>query len=99
MSTITVAKLPSNITVPVSRYPGHAAFEVLEGKLTVEMVGEQLQLIEGDVVFIPGNTTFKYWSSVAFTKFLHIAGGAEGLDTDLISNGATWDSPVWPTYA
>lgn len=99
LSTITIDRLLSNITVPESSYPGHAAFEILEGMLSVEMEGELLQLIQGDVVFIPGNTTYKYYSTVSFTKFLHIGAGDEGLDTTMINGGVSWDYPVWPTYA
>lgn len=80
-----------------SSYPGHAAFEVIEGQLTVVMCGETLQLLQGDVVFIPGNTGYKYYSEVAYTKFLQISQGAAGLDTALIQSGKSWNSPVWPT--
>jgi quercetin dioxygenase-like cupin family protein len=94
MSTITIAKGSANTT---SSYLGHAAFEILEGQLMVSMGGEVVSLLQGDVVFIPGNTTYMYWSEVAYTKFLHVSQGAEGLDTVLIAAGATSDSPVWPT--
>jgi quercetin dioxygenase-like cupin family protein len=93
MSTITIAKGSTNTT---SSYPGHAAFEILEGQLMVSMQGEVLSLLQGDVVFIPGNTTYGYWSEVAYTKFLHVSQGADGLDTVLIAAGESWDSPVWP---
>lgn len=61
------------------------------------MLGETLGLSQGDVVFIPGNTTYSYWSEVAYTKFLHIGQGGAGLDAALIKAGKSWDSPVWPT--
>ncbi|KAF7915480.1 uncharacterized protein EAE98_011083 [Botrytis deweyae] len=99
LSTITLARKLSNVTIPTSSYTGHAAFEVLEGMLTVEMEGETLSLIQGDVVFIPGNTTYKYYSTVHFSKFLFIGAGAEAMDTQLIAAGASWSSPVWPAYA
>ncbi|ESZ96362.1 hypothetical protein SBOR_3245 [Sclerotinia borealis F-4128] len=99
LSTITLDRKLSNITIPTSQFTGHAAFEIIEGMVTVELQGETLSLIQGDVVFIPGNTTYKYYSTVNFSKFLFIGAGAEAMDTQLIANGASWSSPVWPTYA
>jgi glyoxylate utilization-related uncharacterized protein len=97
LSTITMDKLLSNATASSQSFAGHAALEVLDGQLMVSMLGETLSLLQGDVVFIPSNTTYKYWSSVAYTKVLHIGQGAEGLDTTLIAGATSWDSPVWPT--
>lgn len=97
LSTITIESLPANATAKEVSFAGHAAFEVLEGQLTVEMEGEELGLSTGDVVFIPGGTPYTYYSKVAYTKFLQISQGAEGLDTSLIAGGSTWSSPVWPT--
>jgi quercetin dioxygenase-like cupin family protein len=97
LSTITMDRVSSNTTVPTQTFPGHAAFEVLEGQLQVEMLGEKLSLLQGDVVFIPSNTSYVYYSEVAYTKFLHIGQGGEGLDSALIAAGESWDSPVWPT--
>ncbi|CZR62862.1 related to Quercetin 2,3-dioxygenase [Phialocephala subalpina] len=93
-STITMERVSSNATVPTRQFPGHAAFEVLEGSLQVEMLGEKVSLLQGDVVFIPGNTTYNYYSEVAYTKFLHVGQGAEGLDSVLIQGVESWDSPV-----
>lgn len=90
-------KVMANTTVPKRTFVGHAAFEVLEGSLQVEMLGEKISLLQGDVVFIPGHTTYTYYSEVAYTKFLHVSQGAEGLDRALIAGGESWDSPVWPT--
>lgn len=97
LSTIAMDRLSSNATASVQKFPGHAAFEVIDGQLTVVMEGETLSLIQGDVVFIPGNTPYKYYSLVAYTKFLHISQGAKGLDTTLIAGASNWTSPVWPT--
>lgn len=97
LSTITIEQLPANITASTQNFVGHAAFEVVDGALSVEMLGEELMLLQGDVVFIPGGTEYKYWSKVAYTKFLQISQGGEGLDTGLIAAGKTWASPVWPT--
>jgi hypothetical protein len=54
-------------------------------------------LITGDVAFIPANTTFSYWSDVAFTKFMYVSAGAEGLDQKLLANAENWGFPVFPT--
>jgi len=90
-------RLPSNMTVSGQSFAGHAAFEILDGQLMMSMERETLSLLQGDVIFIPGNTTYKYWSLVAYTKVLHIGQGAEGLDTTIIAGAMSWDSPVWPT--
>lgn len=95
LSTITMARV-AVADVTESVYPGHAAFEVLDGQLKVLMGGETLSLLQGDVVFIPGNTSYKYFSDVAYTKVLHISQGADGLDSALIAGGVSWDSPIWP---
>ncbi|TVY86252.1 Quercetin 2,3-dioxygenase [Lachnellula willkommii] len=97
ISTITMDRLSRNVTVCDQSFTGHAAFEVLEGQLTVLMGGEVLKLLQGDVVFIPEKTTYKYYSLVAYTKVMLISQGAEGLDTKLIANATSWSSPVWPT--
>ncbi|TVY46382.1 Quercetin 2,3-dioxygenase, partial [Lachnellula occidentalis] len=81
LSTITMDQLSSNVT----RFTRHAAFEVLEGQLTILMGGEVLSLLQGD-----------YYSLVAYTKVLLISQGAEGLDTKLIASATSWNSPVWP---
>ncbi|KAL2062376.1 hypothetical protein VTL71DRAFT_6642 [Oculimacula yallundae] len=95
LSTITMARVSAG-DVPESMFPGHAAFEVLDGQLKVLIGGETISLMQGDVVFIPGNTTYKYFSDVAYTKILHISQGAVGLDSKLIAGGEAWNSPVWP---
>ncbi|KAG4434485.1 hypothetical protein IFR05_010028 [Cadophora sp. M221] len=95
LSTITMARVAIS-AVPESTYPGHSAFEVLDGKLKVLMGGETLSLLQGDVVFVPGNTSYRYFSDVAYTKVLHVSQGAVGLDSELIACGERWDSPVWP---
>jgi quercetin dioxygenase-like cupin family protein len=97
--TITISRTPSNTTIPSRRFADHMAFEILEGALMVKMQEEVVQLLQGDVVFIPGNTTFQYWSGVAFTKFLYVGAGEEGLDVELMSKGIAWDYPTWPAYA
>jgi hypothetical protein len=97
--TITISRTPSNTTIPSRRFVDHMAFEVLEGALKVLLQAEEVQLLQGDVVFIPGNTSFSYWSEVAFTKFLYVGAGDRGLDVELIEKAVVWDYPTWPAYA
>lgn len=79
---------------------GHCAFEVTEGLFTFEMGGETLQMVTGDVVFVPAGTAFQYYSQVPFTKVLYISQGADGLDSRLIANGESgWEYTTWPTTA
>lgn len=97
ISQIAIQSTPSNGTVEEQSFPGHAAFEVLEGQLKVELEGETIGLLTGDVLFIPGGTTYKFWSDVADTKVYHVSAGVEGLDAKLIKGGKSWAYPVWPT--
>jgi quercetin dioxygenase-like cupin family protein len=97
--TITISRTPSNTTTPSRRFADHTAFEILEGALKVRMQNEEVQLLQGDVVFIPGNTSFSYWSEVAFTKFLYVGAGESGLDVELMEKAVAWDYPTWPAYA
>ncbi|RDW85233.1 RmlC-like cupin [Coleophoma cylindrospora] len=96
LSTITLDK-GSSATAPTLSFPGHAAFEVLDGKVIVNMLNETVELLSGDVVFIPGNTTYSYYGGVAYNKFLHISQGEVGLDVTMMADSISWDSPVWPT--
>jgi len=92
-----MSHLPANETTQSLKFPSQATFEVLECQLRDLIGGETLSLLQGDVVFIPGNTTYKYYSTLAFTKVLYISQGAEGLDTALITSAKSWESPVSPT--
>ncbi|CAG8976730.1 hypothetical protein HYALB_00012528 [Hymenoscyphus albidus] len=96
LSTITIAKETKNSTSVAQSFDGHAAFEVLEGQLIVELEGETVSLLQGDVVFIPAYIPYKYYTRVSFTKTLYISQGAEGLDSALIAAGESWSSPIFP---
>lgn len=97
--TITISGLSPNATfVGTTTLPEHTAFEILSGELVVEMAGETLSLVMGDVVFVPGGTPFKYYSpNAAFTKFMYVGAGMDTLDQRLIAGGKTWGYPVFPT--
>jgi len=74
------------------------AFLVEEGQLevTVEGYDEPAVLIDGDVVFVPANTSFSYAATAEFTKVMYITGGGQGLDKQLIDKGRAWNSAFYP---
>ncbi|CAJ2509275.1 Uu.00g143010.m01.CDS01 [Anthostomella pinea] len=98
MSTISINAAKPNVTVPTYTLEGAAAFEVLEGLLTVQIGDyEEATLSSGDVAFIPPAVPFKYWSDIAFTKVLFIGAGTNSIDTQLIAGGKSWDYVTFPT--
>ncbi|KAK3984898.1 RmlC-like cupin [Cladorrhinum sp. PSN332] len=73
------------------------AFMLEEGQLEVTVEGyDPVSLINGDVVFVPGNTSFSYVATAEFTKFMYVTGGGKGLDYELITNAQPWDSAFYP---
>jgi mannose-6-phosphate isomerase-like protein (cupin superfamily) len=77
------------------RFDVDQAFQVTEGRLSIEINGERAHLIFGDLVFIPKNTSFRYRSSAGFTKMVVWAAG-NGLADHLISQSEPWNYGVWP---
>lgn len=74
LSTISMGVTLKSVTVPVWIFPGAAAFQVLEGKLTIQIdCYHPYDLTIGDVAFIPGGVPFKYWSDSYFTKCFSLA--------------------------
>ncbi|KAI1868568.1 uncharacterized protein JN550_006484 [Neoarthrinium moseri] len=96
--TMTLSKKLANQTAPVATVPVHTAFQMQEGQLLVTIGGESEFLETGDVVFVPGNTTFSYFSTVAFTQFLYVSAGVGGLDEQLLANSVDWDYATFPQY-
>jgi hypothetical protein len=78
---------------------GAAAFEVLEGVLSIK-IGDYpvMQLNMGDVAFLPAHVSFTYYSEVAFTKFLYVSSGTKGMDQQLIRSGKSWNFVTFPKY-
>ncbi|KAK4190866.1 RmlC-like cupin [Podospora australis] len=73
------------------------AFMMEEGQLEVAVEGyESVSLIDGDVVFVPGNTSFAYGATAEFTKFMYVTGGGWGLDYQLMANAKPWNSAFYP---
>ena len=96
--SIIISRQVSNATVEEHKLSGHTAFQVLEGSLRVTIGGETATLIGGDVAFIPSETSFRYWSEVAFTKFMYVSAGTQGLDQQLLSGASSCNYTAIPVY-
>ncbi|KAJ5667847.1 uncharacterized protein N7477_006417, partial [Penicillium maclennaniae] len=79
------SKYGYQIVQPLWTLNGAAAFEVLEGVLSIK-IGDypEATLYNGDVAFIPANIPFTYYTSVAFTNVLYVSSGSKGVDSQLI---------------
>lgn len=99
ISTISINRVRKGATPPVWTPEGAAAFEVVEGLLSIK-IGEypEAKLTTGDVAFIPKGTEFQYWSEVALTKVLFVSAGKKGVDQQLINAGKKWEYPAFPRY-
>ncbi|KUJ15878.1 RmlC-like cupin, partial [Mollisia scopiformis] len=95
--TVTLSPKPANVTALELNFKEPVAFQMEEGMLAVEMGGERHRIIDGDVLFVPGNTTFKYWAEAEFTKFMYVCNGTEGLDRLLMAKGKAWESAFYPS--
>ncbi|KAJ5116714.1 hypothetical protein N7456_001062 [Penicillium angulare] len=98
MSTISLSRQTKN-SPPSYTLKGAAAFEVLEGVLSIQ-IGDYpvATLFTGDVAFVPAKTAFTYYSTVAFTKALYVSSGTDGVDQQLIADGKSWDFVTFPKY-
>ncbi|KAK4456922.1 RmlC-like cupin [Cladorrhinum samala] len=94
--TITLSP-GSPAKAPVVKSEVATAFMVEEGQLDVTVDGyDPISLIDGDVVFVPGNTSFTYAAGAEFTKFMYVTGGGKGLDYELMEAGKPWNSAMYP---
>ncbi|KAI1366484.1 quercetin 2,3-dioxygenase [Xylaria arbuscula] len=99
ISTISINKKKSNVTIPEHALSGASAFQVLEGLLSIEIGEYEPALLGGgDVAFIPPGMSFRYWSNVAFTKVLYVGKGDDSVDNQLIAAGEPWEFTSFPTY-
>lgn len=94
LTVATVAMKPGSQPAAVS-FDAHQAFQVTEGQLHLEINHETVTLIFGDLAFIPKGTSFSYWSTVGFTKFVTWSAGP-GLADSLIKGADQWNHAVWP---
>ncbi|KAJ5537747.1 hypothetical protein N7494_007226 [Penicillium frequentans] len=98
LSTISLSRQTKN-SPPSYTLSGAAAFEVLEGVLSITIGDYPLATLNmGDVAFIPAGTEFTYYSTVAFTKVLYVSSGSDGVDARLIKGGKSWDFVTFPKY-
>jgi glyoxylate utilization-related uncharacterized protein len=89
---ITMFPKPQGAVAPKIVSPEATAFMLEEGELAVTVEGfETAHLIDGDVVFVPPNTSFTYFAEAEFTKFLYVSGGGKGLDAILMKDAITWN--------
>ncbi|KEF52122.1 uncharacterized protein A1O9_11748 [Exophiala aquamarina CBS 119918] len=95
LTVATITLKPSEEPTDFEQFEMDQAFQVTEGQLTLEIEDETVQLIFGDLVFIPQGTCFKYWSTVGFTKFINWSAGF-GLADSLIEDAEPWNHAVWP---
>ena len=96
--TITLSQLPADAEPEEYNFPGHHALEVVDGLVGVKVDGfsEELSLSIGDVVFVPGNTTWSFWGEDAYSKVLYIGTGKDTVDKQVSKGGKSWDSATWP---
>jgi quercetin dioxygenase-like cupin family protein len=95
LSVATIALKPASKPQGTHKYKIDQAFQVTEGQLILEIGDETVQLIFGDVVFIPRGTQFRLWSTVGFTKFIVWSAG-RGLADEMIERSEPWAFAVWP---
>lgn len=96
LATISLSR-QTRKSPPTWTLAGAAAFEVLEGVLSVRIADYPVATLNtGDVAFIPAHVPFSYYSTVAFTKTLLVSSGSEGVDSQLISGGKKWDFVTFP---
>lgn len=95
--TITLSPGPVAKGPVVVRSEVATAFMMEEGQLEVTVDGyDPVSLINGDVVFVPGNKSFSYVATAEFTKFMYVTGGGKGLDYELMAGARPWNSALYP---
>lgn len=95
--TITLSPKPANVTAPTMTVNGSFAFQMEEGMLSVTVQDETVDIIQGDVFFLPANTPFSYYAKGQFTKFMYVSQGVVGIDGLLLKDARPWDSAFYPT--
>ncbi|KAF4950363.1 hypothetical protein FSARC_13227 [Fusarium sarcochroum] len=97
MGTVTLSARIEGTRAITTKLRDPVAFQLEEGKLNVVIKGyEAVELIQGDVVFVPADTVFTYHAVVPFTKFLYVSGGKDGFDQTLIKGAKAWDYASYP---
>jgi hypothetical protein len=92
--------IPKDVAaIPQRSFPEHGAFRVQDGALSIQVegYGGSVQLLPGDVAFLPKDTKYKVHAIVPGTKTLYIGAGEKGLDMLLLKSAKPWNSASWPT--
>jgi len=98
--TLTVSMLSAGKAAPRIKSPVATAFQMEEGQLALTVEGyDTIHLIEGDVAFIPGNTSFSYAAEADFTNTMYVSGAGRGFEVDLMEGGKAWNSAFYPQSA
>ena len=97
MGTVTLSPQIEGSRAISTKLREPVAFQLEEGKLSISIDGyEAAELIQGDVVFVPGNTSFTYYAAVPFTRFLYVSGGKDGFDQTLMKGAKAWHYATYP---
>ncbi|KAH6646107.1 RmlC-like cupin domain-containing protein [Truncatella angustata] len=100
MGNIVISPLLANQIATTVSYTQPLAFQLEEGQLAVEVDGyDTISLIQGDVIFVPAETSFSYYATAAYTKLLYVSGGGDGIDYQLLSKAESWDYATYPVVA
>ena len=100
MGTIILSEKLHNETASTVKLPHHFALQLDEGQLILKVDGyRSASLLQGDVAFIPANTTFSYHATVPFTRFQYMNAGAQGLEFQLLQKSQAWGFPSYPVFA
>lgn len=90
--TITMSQKPEDVIASAV-----TSLMMEDGQLAVTVDGfPTAHLIDGDVFFVPPNTSFSYYAEADFTKLLYVSGGGDGIDAMLIADSVEWSSPFYP---
>lgn len=98
ISIIAMRKIITDEAIVTHRLQDSVAMMVLEGELEIQLGVNHDKLGTGDLVFIPKNTSFSYWSHKNWVKVLVGGNGNRGLDTALLANSVPWDYAVFPNH-
>jgi hypothetical protein len=99
LSFLTLSKPKDIKAVPWRTFGEHGAFRVQDGALSLQVdgYGDPVQLLPGDVAFLPKDTKYKYHAVVPATRTLYISVVGKGLDAALLRTANPWEFPNYPT--
>lgn len=85
ISIITIRRRALGSEAPLRKSSGSQVMLVLDGQLMISLAGQNESLLTGDVVFVPPDTEYSYWSDVAFTRlYVGATSGDDGLADQLM---------------